>query len=173
MKQLAIGDSAEYDLNGTALPGILININAANTNYVESGVAHHVKVVLKIGLAGKLLTGNGNITVTPLIGTGVAAARPLISHIKTKPCGGITIVTWATDPIPLTAIEDTLRIKLHSDDAGDTDITVVATVVEVGSALTDANGNVIAGDVLLAGGATLLAASDFNAEKLKHSVDKY
>ena len=145
MKQLTIGNSAEYDLNGTALPGVFVKLNADNPNYVENDTAHYVVVSLHIGTDTKPLDATANITVTPKVGSTGSAASALISHVKTV-LAGLTIVMWQTDPILLTAVEDSLRIYVHSDNANDVDVTVVATVMEASP--VDANGRVDLGSAL-------------------------
>ena len=137
MKQLVAGTTTEYNLNSTALPGVAIRLNLTSLNYTESGVAHYVMIHIVVGAVAKPLNGSGNLTITPQTGPSALGAKPLISHVRTVP---ITTVRhyYDTDPIMLTAVDDTLELHIYSDNANDADVTVVATVMEV--IISDTNG---------------------------------
>ncbi len=145
MKQLAIGTSTEYDLNPVGgLPGVLIRLDGTDTFFGNDSTARYVVVNLHIGAAPKPLTGTAAITVTPELGGLAAGARVILSEVKTVTATD-TIVQWQIGPIAMSAIEDTLQVYVFSNDNSDADITVVATVMEAGSALTDSNGRVDVG----------------------------
>lgn len=166
MKQLAIGTTTEYDLNAAALPGVLVRIDNTSTLWSESGVAHLVAVYLRVGKSANPLTAGANITVTPVVGPASASVRAVASHIKTV-AAVTTIIIWVTDPVILTANEDTIKVYVHSDNASDTNVTVVATLMEVSN--FDVNGRVDVGKNL----GTAVTLGGAGSDKLDVNVNDW
>lgn len=187
-KQLAQEAVAQYDLNGTALPGVAIDLGGTFNEYAEPGVAHRVIVVLRIGGTTKPVVNGATLTVTPKIGTVFANAKTVLNKVEAVTTDS-TIVQFETEPILLNATQDTLLIYLHSDNAGDTDVDVIATVVEIDS--FDANGRVdlskwlgtaaetpstagrVATDVVSVGNATPISKANIQTEAEEAIVAKF
>ena len=151
MKQLAIGTTNEYDIYTPGLPGVLIALNGVTLNYTDPGVAHYITLLLHIGDSTGYLAGSGTITVTQQIGTAAGAARTVINAVETGAVDA-TESMWVTKPVALSALEDTIRVYVHSDNASDTAVTIVAEVFELES--TDVNGRVDVGSWLGTAAAT-------------------
>lgn len=133
MKQLAIGTTAEYDLNTAGAPGIIVRLDATATFWADSGVPHQIVVSTKIGgIGGAALTVGATVTVQYEIGSGVGTnTRPIDSHTAVVTSASAGVILIQSETITMTAIDDTLEVYIYSNNGGDTGVSVVATVMDV------------------------------------------
>ena len=167
MKEHTAGTIDQRNLNEAALPGGVVDVDKTNDFWADSGVAHRIQLVVKLG-DSNALAGTGNITFTPRIGDSTGAARNLMSHQETIAVIS-TKLTWESKPITLTAVQDTVKLVIHSDNAADTGVDVQVYIMECGSALTDSNGRT---DVGLVGGATPLSGTGWAAKLVQYLKTK-
>ncbi len=143
MQEFIIAEPENYDLTQSP-DGAVIRLTQTDTEIGADSIARRVVVHIRIG-QNQNLNGSGILTVTPKVGGAAASARPIPTFVESGAISNIRM-SWQTKPIVLTSTEDTLVVLVHSDNANDVAVDIVAQVVNLD--IVDTSGRVDVGSWL-------------------------